>query len=145
MPAALRDADLVICSTGALHFVLTPALMAEAMHGRSHRPLFLIDIAVPRDVDPSVTAIPGVFLTDIDKLSETIDITLEHRQKAIPLVQQIIDAHVMHFQHWFRSNATVPTVASLTRKAERCAKPSSIASSPAAPNWTSANGRSSRD
>ena len=118
MPAALRDADLVICSTGALHFVITPALIAEAMSGRSHRPLFLIDIAVPRDVDPAVTKIPGVFLTDIDKLSETIDVTLEHRQQAIPLVQQIIDAHVMHFQHWFRSNATVPTVASLTRKAE---------------------------
>jgi glutamyl-tRNA reductase len=118
LPATLSDADLVICSTGAMHFVLTPAIVGAAMAGREHRPLFLIDIAVPRDVDPAVTAIPGVILTDIDKLSETIDITLEHRQRAIPLVEQIIDAHVMHFQHWFRSNATVPTVASLSRKAE---------------------------
>jgi glutamyl-tRNA reductase len=115
---ALRDADIVISSTGALHFVLTPDMIATAMAGRSERPLFLIDIAVPRDVDPAVTAIPGVFLTDIDRLTETIDVTLEHRQQAIPLVEQIIDAHVMQFEHWHHSNATVTIVASLARKAE---------------------------
>ena len=56
MTEALRDADVVISSTGAMHFVLTPELIADAMSGRSHRPLFLIDIAVPRDVDPAVKA-----------------------------------------------------------------------------------------
>jgi glutamyl-tRNA reductase len=118
LPAALRDADIVISSTGALTFVLTPDLVAAAMAGRAHRPLFLIDIAVPRDVDPAVAAIPGVSLTDIDRLSETIDVTLEHRQAAIPLVEQIIDAHVMTFEHWYHAHETLPVAASLARKAE---------------------------
>jgi glutamyl-tRNA reductase len=118
LPAALRDADIVISSTGALTFVLTPDLIAAAMDGRAHRPLCLIDIAVPRDVDPAVSAIPGVSLTDIDRLSETIDVTLEHRQAAIPLVEQIIDAHVLAFELWYKANETLPVVALLARKAE---------------------------
>ena len=118
LPAALHDADIVISSTGALTFVLTPDVVAQAMLDRAERPLVLIDIAIPRDVDPAVAAIPGVSLTDIDRLSETIDVTLEHRQAAIPLVEQIIDAHVMQFEHWYRSNETLPVVVSLTRKAE---------------------------
>lgn len=118
MPKALRNADIVISSTGALSFVLTPEIIGAAMRGREDRPLFVVDIAVPRDADPAVALIPGVFLTDIDQLSETVDITLEHRQQAIPLVEQIIDAHVMQLEHWYRSHATLPTVASLARKAE---------------------------
>lgn len=115
---AIADADIVISSTGALTFVIKPELIAAAMARRPERPLFLIDIAIPRDVDPAISAIPNVLLTDIDRLAETIDLTLEHRQQAIPLVEQIIDAHVMQFEHWHRSNATVPVVASLARKAE---------------------------
>ena len=116
---AIHDADIVISSTGAMTFVLTPERIAAAMDGRAERPLFLIDIAVPRDVDPAVTLIPNVFLTDIDQLSETVDITLEHRQQAIPFVEQIIDAHVMQFDHWYHSTAaTLGVVASLARKAE---------------------------
>jgi glutamyl-tRNA reductase len=118
MAAALRGADIVISSTGALNFVLKPDMIAAAMAQRPNRPLFLIDIAVPRDVDPAVAHIPGVYLTDIDQLGETIDITLEHRQAAVPLVEQIIDAHVMQFERWYRSHATIPVVASLARKAE---------------------------
>ena len=115
---AIAQADIVISSTGALSFVIKPELVADAMARRPERPLCLIDIAIPRDVDPAVSAIANVFLTDIDRLAETIDVTLEHRQQAIPLVEQIIDAHVMQFEHWHRSTATVPIVASLARKAE---------------------------
>lgn len=115
---ALHTADIVISSTGATHFVLTPELIDRAMIGRRNRPLFLIDIAVPRDVDPAVARIPGVFATDIDKLTETVDLTLEHRQAAIPLVEKIIDAHVAQFESWYTSDATLPVVASLARKAE---------------------------
>jgi glutamyl-tRNA reductase len=115
---ALRDADIVITSTGASHFVLTTDLIADAMKDRAQRPLFLIDIAVPRDVDPLVALIPGVLVADIDKLSETVDSTLEHRQQAIPLVEDIIHAHVVQFEQWYRSRVTAPVVASLARKAE---------------------------
>jgi len=115
---AINDADIVITSTGATHFVITPERIAQAMTGRHERPLFLIDIAVPRDVDPADARIPGVSVTDIDKLSETVDLTLEHRQAAIPLVEQIIVAHVSQFASWYASNVTLPVVASLARKAE---------------------------
>ena len=115
---ALRGADIVISSTGAAHFVLTQELIGEAMRDRRERPLFLIDIAMPRDVDPAVAHIPGTIVTDIDKLKETVDVTLEHRQAAIPLVEQIIEAHVTQFEHWHRSSRTLPVVASLTRRAD---------------------------
>ncbi len=115
---ALRGADIVISSTGAAHFVLTQELIGEAMRYRRERPLFLIDIAMPRDVDPAVAHIPGTIVTDIDKLKETVDVTLEHRQAAIPLVEQIIEAHVTQFEHWYRACRTLPVVASLTRKAD---------------------------
>jgi glutamyl-tRNA reductase len=118
LDAALATADIVISSTGALHFVVTPEHVSAAMSGRPDRPLFLVDIAVPRDIDPAVTETKNVRLTDIDRLSETIDVTLEHRQQAIPLVEQIIEAHVMQFEFWYRSNATENTVSSLARKAE---------------------------
>jgi glutamyl-tRNA reductase len=118
MAGALRDADIVISSTGALNFVLKPDMIAAAMAARPDRPLLLIDIAVPRDVDPQAAQIPGVYLTDIDQLGETVDVTLEHRQAAVPLVEQIIDAHVVEFERWYRSHATLPVVASLARKAE---------------------------
>jgi glutamyl-tRNA reductase len=118
LPEALREADIVITSTGASHFVLTQPLVDDAMRERTGRPLFLIDIAVPRDVDPSVAEIPGVLVADIDQLSKTVDSTLEHRQQAIPLVEDIIHAHVVQFEQWHRSRVTAPTVASLARKAE---------------------------
>jgi glutamyl-tRNA reductase len=116
--AALRDADVVITSTGASHFVVTPGNVAEAMLSRPQRPLFVVDIAVPRDVDPEVTRIPGVGLVDIDGLKGLVDITLEKRREAIPLVEEIIGTHVERFGQWYQSRVAVPVIASLMQKAE---------------------------
>jgi glutamyl-tRNA reductase len=69
-------------------------------------------------VDPAAARIPGVSVADIDKLSKTVDVTLKHRQLAIPRVEQIIGAHVMQFQRWYLSRDAMPVVASLARKAE---------------------------
>lgn len=115
---ALKDADVVVTSTGASHFVLTPGNVAEAMLARPERPLFIVDIAVPRDVDPDVTRIPGVRLADIDALSSVVDGTLEMRRAAIPLVEEIISEHVDRFGQWYQSRVAVPVIASLTQKAE---------------------------
>jgi glutamyl-tRNA reductase len=115
---ALREADVVITSTGASHFVVTPGNVAEAMLARLDRPLFIIDIAVPRDVDPEVTRIPEVGLVDIDGLKDLVDVTLEKRREAIPLVEEIIAAHVERFGQWYQSRVAVPVIASLMQKAE---------------------------
>lgn len=114
----LKCADVVITSTGAPHFVLTPVNVGEAMLARSGRAMFVIDIAVPRDVDPQVATIPNVRVVDIDTMTESVDVTLEHRRAAIPMVETIIALGVNDFNLWYRSRPAIPIISSLARKAE---------------------------
>ncbi len=118
MVEAMKRSDIVVTSTGASHFLLTPGNVAEAMLARTERPLFIVDIAVPRDVDPDVARIPGVHVTDIDKLKDLIDVTLERRREAIPMVEEIIAEHAERFARWYQSRVTIPVVSSLVQKAE---------------------------
>lgn len=115
---ALASADVVITSTGASHFILDPGRVAEAMLQRAERKLFVIDIAVPRDVDPDVARIPGVALVDIDALSAVVDDTIENRRAAIPLVEEIVAEHGNRYVEWHRARTAVPVIASLTQKAD---------------------------
>jgi glutamyl-tRNA reductase len=114
----LAKADIVITSTGASHFVLSAGTVAEAMIVRPMQPLFIIDIAVPRDVDPVAARIPGVKVTDVDQLGAAIDVTIEHRREAVPLVEEIIGEHVAGFAAWYEARMTVPVIATLAQKAE---------------------------
>jgi glutamyl-tRNA reductase len=115
---AMKGADIVVTSTGASHFLLTPGNVAEAMLARPDRPLFIIDIAVPRDVDPEAARIGGVRIVDVDGLKGVIDVTLEHRREAIPLVEEIIAEHTERFQQWYQSRVAVPVISSLVGRAE---------------------------
>ncbi|MGD0472501.1 MAG: glutamyl-tRNA reductase [Candidatus Velthaea sp.] len=115
---AMETADIVITSTGASHFILTPGNVSEAMLARLSRPLTIIDIAVPRDVDPEVASVPGVHLVDIDALQHVVDDNLDHRREAIPLVEEIISEHTERFHSWYQSRIAVPVISSLTQKAE---------------------------
>ena len=115
---ALVRADVVITSTGASHFILDPEKVAEAMRARPERPLFIVDIAVPRDVDPECGRIPGVALVDIDALSAAVDETLEVRRRAIPFVEEIVDVHAVRYLEWYRHRSSAPVIASLTQKAD---------------------------
>ncbi|MFY9779036.1 MAG: glutamyl-tRNA reductase [Candidatus Baltobacteraceae bacterium] len=115
---AMKRADIVVASTGASHFVITPGNVAEAMLARPHRPLFIVDIAVPRDVDPEVARIPNVGVADIDALKGLVDVTLERRREAIPLVEEIISEHVQRYAQWYQSRVAIPIVSSLVQKAE---------------------------
>jgi len=115
---ALSEADVVVTSTGATHFVVRPENVRQAMAARPERPLFVVDIAVPRDVDPDVAGIPNVTLVDIDALKGVINTTLEQRREEIPLVEEIIAEHTKRYADWYQSRITVPVVASLVEKAE---------------------------
>ena len=115
---AIASADLVVTSTGASHFILTPQNVGEAMQQRPGRPLVIVDIAVPRDADPAVAQIAGVRLIDIDGLKGVVDATLQARREAIPHVEEIIDEYIERFGHWYQSRTAVPVIASLTQKAE---------------------------
>jgi glutamyl-tRNA reductase len=114
----LKHADIVVTSTGASHFILTPGNVAEAMLARPERPLFIVDIAVPRDADPEVARIPGVSLADIDRLKGIVDVTLDKRREASGPVEEIIAEHAERFEHWYRSRVAAPVVSSLFQKAE---------------------------
>jgi glutamyl-tRNA reductase len=115
---ALAAADLVVTSTGASHFVVTRAGVAEAMAQRPERPLFIVDIAVPRDAEPEVAEIPNVSLVDIDGLKTAVDEKLEIRRESIPAVEEIIDEYIARFGHWYQARVAVPVIATLTQKAE---------------------------
>lgn len=116
---AVAAADVVVASTGASHFVLDEERVRTAMARRPDRPLFIVDIAVPRDVDPSVANLPSVSLVDIDGLKSVVNERLEVRREAIPQVEEIIAEYVQRFDSWYRSRVAVPVIARLTQKAER--------------------------
>jgi glutamyl-tRNA reductase len=115
---ALVSADIVVTSTGAAQFVVTPDLVQRAIARRPDFPMFIIDIAVPRDVHPDVAEIPGVTLIDIDGLKLHIEEKLEVRREAIPQVEEIIEEYLERFSQWYQSRVAVPVIASLTKKAE---------------------------
>jgi glutamyl-tRNA reductase len=115
---ALAAADVVVASTGASDFVLDEARVRVAMSQRPHRPLFLVDIAVPRDVDPAVSNVENVSLVDIDGLKSVVNERLDLRREAIPAVEEIIAEYVERFENWYRSRVAVPVIARLTQKAE---------------------------
>lgn len=118
MVDALTSADIVVTSTGASHFVLTPDMVQSAMSRRPGHRLFIVDIAVPRDVHPDVAGIEGVTLVDIDGLKSRVEHTLELRRAAIPQVEEIIAEYIERFGQWYHSRVAVPVIASLTQKAE---------------------------
>jgi glutamyl-tRNA reductase len=115
---ALEASDIVVTSTGASHFVVTREHVEAAMRRRANRPLFVIDIAVPRDVDPEVASVPGVSLVDIDGLKVAVEHKLDVRREAIPQVEEIIDEFVGRFAAWYQARLVVPVISSLTQKAE---------------------------
>jgi glutamyl-tRNA reductase len=115
---ALAAADLVVTSTGASHFVVTREGVAEAMARRPDRPLFVVDIAVPRDAEPEVASVPNVTLVDIDGLKTAVDEKLEIRRESIPEVEEIIEEYIARFGQWYRSRVAVPVISTLTQKAE---------------------------
>jgi glutamyl-tRNA reductase len=115
---ALTAADIVITSTGASTFVLTAEGVAAAMHARPERQLFIVDIAVPRDCEPAVAELPNVDVVDVDGLRDVVDITLERRREAIPMVEEIIAEHAARFRTWYRGRAAAPAISALVEEAE---------------------------
>jgi glutamyl-tRNA reductase len=115
---ALAAADVVVASTGASDFVLDEISVRNAMARRPSRALFIVDIAVPRDVDPAVTGVENVSLVDIDGLRSVVNERLDLRREAIPAVEAIIADHVERFENWYRSRVALPVIARLTQKAE---------------------------
>jgi glutamyl-tRNA reductase len=115
---ALARADIVITATDAPHVIVTPEKVTSAMAQRPGRPMLIIDIAVPRDTDPAVAAIPGVRLFDVDDLHDVVNGNLAARQREIPRVEAIAAEEASGFMSWFQALDVIPTIADLRRRAE---------------------------
>ena len=116
MTDALSAADIVVTATGSSEPVLTRAGVEEAMRPRRARPLFLIDIAVPRDVDPAVARLDQVFLYDIDDLQAIVQENLSRRATEIERAEAIVREEVDRFGGWMQSREVLPTVIALRER-----------------------------
>jgi glutamyl-tRNA reductase len=114
--SALSDADIVVTATGSTEPVLTRARVEEAMRPRRARPLFIIDIAVPRDVDPAVARLDQVFLYDIDDLQTIVQENLSRRTTEIERAEAIVREEVDRFGAWMQSREVLPTVIALRER-----------------------------
>ena len=106
-------ADIVISSTGAPHFVITRPMAEQIIRNRRNKPVFFIDIAVPRDVDPSVNSLDNVFLYDIDDLQQVIDSNMKERMKEAGRAEEIVDGEVRSFCIRMQARDVAPTIVSL--------------------------------
>lgn len=118
MDQFLPRADIIISATGAPHPVLTRAQVEEAMRQRQNRPIFLIDIAVPRDIEPAVRDVYNAFLYDMDDLEEVAAANARARRKEAVRAEKIIEEEVENFTHWLSSLDVVPTITALREMAE---------------------------
>lgn len=117
--AAVREAEVVVVSTGAEEPVFTRRQLKEAMKARSTSPLLVVDLGVPRNVEPSAGRIENLFLHTIDSLENLIQRNLKRRKEEVPRVQEIIEEELDQFRAWFRNLEAEPVVAQIQRQAER--------------------------
>jgi glutamyl-tRNA reductase len=120
--AYLKHTDIIISSTGANDFVITRDQVKGVLRARRSRPLFFIDIAVPRDIDPAVNRLSNTYVYDIDDLKDVIDENLEDRQQEAVKAERIVDEAVINFRHWHAELAVVPTIIALRNKVASIAR-----------------------
>ena len=114
----LKKVDIVISSTGAPHYILVPDDFKGVMRARKNRPLFFIDIAVPRDIDPEINRINNVYVYDIDDLQDAIQENIEERRQEAQRGERIVDGAVIQFRRWYEALDVVPSLVALREKAE---------------------------
>ena len=118
----LKVVDIIISSTGSPDFVITRDQVKGVIRIRRNRPIFFIDIAVPRDIDPRVNRLSNSYVYDIDDLQGVIDENIEDRQKEAIKGERIVDEAVIQFRDWSASLEVVPTIVALRNKLESIAE-----------------------
>jgi len=109
----LVDADIVITSTGAQEHIITRDMVQRVMKERKMKPMFFIDIAVPRNVDPQVERVENVYAYDIDDLEQVVEENRKRREREAIKAEKIVEEEVEHFLHWLKSQEVVPVIVSL--------------------------------
>lgn len=114
----LVHADIIICSTGAPSYVLLKEQMHKVMKERKNRPVFIIDISVPRNIDPEINKLDNVYLYSVDDLQEVVDTNIHGRRIEAEKAEKIIEEEVEKFVKWMSSLDSVPTIVALRQKAD---------------------------
>jgi glutamyl-tRNA reductase len=118
LPELLQLVDIVASATAAPHAVITTELARSALVADRGSPLLILDIALPRDVEPGVGALPNVFLYDIDDLSQVVEGTLQRRRSEIAVAEAIIREGIADFWTWYRGRNVVPLIRELRGRLE---------------------------
>ena len=109
---------MISCTASSVPIIGLGAV-ERALKARKHRPMFMVDLAVPRDVEPEVARLSDVYLYTVDDLSALVQSAGEKRQAAVQQAEAIIDAGVQSFEHWLGQRGTVPLIQALNAQAER--------------------------
>jgi len=119
LPDQLSNYDIIVTSTGSPLPILGKGMVERSIKARKHRPIFMVDLAVPRDIESEVAELDDVFLYTVDDLGHIVQDGLESRQTAVVQAEAIIDTSVESFMHWMESRELVPTIRALRDNAER--------------------------
>ena len=118
----LHRADIVITSTSAPNFIIKKEIVEKAIHERKNKPIFFIDIAVPRDIEPDVNDLENVYLYDIDDLQVVVSANIKEREKEAENAMNFISQEVTKFNNWVGALDAVPTIVEIRKKAENIRK-----------------------
>lgn len=117
LQCSLVEADIVISSTGSDNFVIMKETMEQVEKMRKGKPLFMVDIAVPRDLDPRISELKNVFLYDIDDLEGIVEANLQERKKAAAVIMMMIEKEIVDFKQWLGMLGVIPVISALRDKA----------------------------
>lgn len=117
LQCALMEADILITSTGSKEAVIDKEMMVHVEGMRKGRPFFMVDIAVPRDLDPAINELDNVFLYDIDDLEGIVQANLAERQQAAEAIEIMVEETIVNFKEWLNMLGVVPVISALREKA----------------------------
>jgi glutamyl-tRNA reductase len=111
---AFEQADIVLTATSSDYYIVDKQIVEKVAKDRNYKPIFLIDLAVPRDIDPAVADIDGVFLYNLDALEEIVQNNIEQRKKEIPKAEKIVENHVTEYIKWYKTLPVIKTIMELS-------------------------------
>src|SRR5207245_11092755 len=118
LPGELHEYDIVVSCTASSLPILGKGLVERALRTRRRRPIFMVDLAVPRDIEPEAGELDDVFLYTLDDLGQVVSANLDTRRSAVAQAEAIIDTQVGQFMHWMRSRENVPLIRALPGRAD---------------------------
>jgi glutamyl-tRNA reductase len=118
LPTRLHEFDVIVSSTASQLPIIGLGAVERALKARKHRPMFMVDLAVPRDIEPEVKALEDVYLYTVDDLAHVVQTGHANRQAAVAQAEAIIDAGVQSFVHWLDQRRVVPLIQQLNHQAD---------------------------